>query len=280
MPTDLTVSSQLPEQRESDIEPQGPDQDLIDRTLEFVRSRKPVLDQAHQAYIQAFDNFDLTESEVKVEIGKFLFENYFNSDKSLVEGGDFHPYKKRSYDALEASSEWPFKRTTVRNMLKCAVQDQWLRSTRIRIDHLNFTHQVRLTRLPNDDVKKQLIKRIRDEQMSTRDLEYAINQIKTKGKTALPETFNDIIEGYDKWMAPLLEEEFIVDLTKAKNNDPNEPVALSRRKEMRKTLSDMIEKFEQALALLQSAKATLKRPRQIGSKKASSDNESATPRPT
>jgi len=269
----------IPQSVALDVDPEleGPDRALIEETLEFTKARKPLLDKAHKAYLKAFDAFDMTECQIKIELGQFLFEKFFNNQEIRFEKNAFQPYKAKTYEALANDSEWPFKRSTVRNMLDCAAQAKWFRSQRISTDHLSFTHQVRLTRIPNDDSKKELVRRIRAENMSTRNLEHAINGMKQTTRLGLPDTFNEILFDYSGWISPFLETTFIEDLTKAKNK---EPLSQSRRKEMRETVDEIISKFVKVLGLLVSARAALKKPREIGSQSSPESPEPNQPSPT
>ena len=262
MPDEIAIPPVAPEL-------EGPDVDLIEETIQFVNARAETIGQA------------------KIEIGEFLFEKYGNSDESHFRKGVFYPYKEKSYLALIADDDWPFKETTVRNMINCAVQAKWFRTERLRISHLGFTHQVLLTRLPNDDQKKQLIRRIKREDITVRQLEKEIARIKLSSgsqrsgsRNELPDTFDDIIDDYQNWMQPFLASDFISDLMKAKNNDPAEPVTLGRRKDMRDIINGIIANFEKAIELLLAAKTTLKKPkgsRQLQAPQTPIENDSVEP---
>lgn len=262
MPDEIAIPPVAPEL-------EGPDVDLIEETIQFVKVRAETVSQA------------------KIEIGEFLFEKYGNSDESHFRNGIFYPYKEKSYLALIADDDWPFKETAVRNMIHCAVQAKWFRSERIRTAHLGYTHQVLLTRLPDDDRKKQLIRRIKKEEMTVRQLDMEISRIKlsaqlglTRSSRQLPDTFNEVVGDYENWLNPFLEENFIRDLFRAKNNDPAEPLTLGRRKDMRKIIDGIVEKFEKTIEMLLAAKSTLnkpKKPRQLQAPQTPIENDSVEP---
>jgi hypothetical protein len=211
-----------------------------------------------------FDDANLEASKIKIEIGKYLVEEFFNNNWQEVEKVEFKPARKRAWNLLVGNEKFPIKSKSARhNLLKCGGQAIWAAEAGIDLEDIGYTSQVYLTKLPCGQKKKEVIELIKSgvsekdptepKDWTSRAVDNYVRKLSAK-RPNLPEDFLSVMEDPKKYIAPLTED-ILADIKRypeagAEFDD-------DKRKKLRGALDESIKKFQEAINKLRQAKAAL-----------------------
>ena len=216
------------------------------------------------------------EADAKVKIGKYLVRVFFNKDWKEVWKENPVGKRQAAWNMLLKDPKFPIRaKTTRHNILKCGGQAYWAEEKQIDLSGLNFTVQVYLTRLPNDEAKMDVIAEIKagtlDDQgknrsLTSRETEKLIREaLNKKVKTDVPVNYVAILTGdadlkihlgdIEKYMkytpktSNLDEANFVDDATRKDIKDKIEATIKNKRdqKEALQTEINALKKVEEAL---------------------------------
>jgi hypothetical protein len=217
--------------------------DLVEATYHYV---KAILCSSGRAFDKAREDY----ARAHIKVGKVLHEIFFNSTLELKEVEGLHPYKARarSWKSLMAKTDDFLKPSAVRNLLRCAVQDKWFEEEKVDTTALKYTHLVLLSRLDNNDTKKELIGKIQQEGWSVRALQE--NLPDRPGET--PPTLGESLTATAKWIKQVNNDNFLEDITTIHELSPK--LAVERLDQV----NSLIKNLDFALERLRHYKKELK----------------------
>lgn len=169
---------------------------------------------------KAFETAEAEMAQAKVEIGKYLFQEFFENKTDSLGKRKFEPKYKDAFTMLKSQKELPLplkSKTGLRNLVMLGYQTIWLeeQDEDINIDRmikdgkLFYTHLVRLDGMDYGDIKVQLVKdmAVREKAFTVSELEDEIkSRLKAEGKTSptFPPNFDDIMA--TDWTRKTIEE--------------------------------------------------------------------------
>lgn len=188
-----------------------PDEERADKAVKVIIGK-------YEAPRKAFDEADRQMCEARVEIGKYLFAEFFGDDTNRINKGKFEPLFQSSYALLKSKKSMPLplkSKTGLRNLVMLGYQSVWLKEHNIDLEKLiedgkiGYTHLVRLDSMPYDEKKVKLLQDIAlsDTAFSVSELEEEIrNRLKKTGKVpgAFPADFDKVMS--TGWMPEVVGE--------------------------------------------------------------------------
>jgi hypothetical protein len=149
----LAELAENPSELTDDGEEFEPNTRLVTATRAYVLA---TLKPAKLAYINAEETY----SRRKIRVGLRLFRIFFNSTKALVMGKKLHLYKARakSLRLLLLMEKDLLKPSDLRNMLRCAAQQEWLEEQQVDTSGLDWTLLVYASRMDNGPEKLMLLR--------------------------------------------------------------------------------------------------------------------------
>lgn len=146
--------------------------------------------------------------EAAVIIGDHILTRYFNDDIEAAISKDSN--KPVSFSILCEHPELNVSRSKLGNMVKVAAQERFLGPINTSPEKFSYSHRLKLTRLPNDENKIEMVRECIGSDMTVRQLEYRV-QLKTMALEAredeAPEpdlaekTFNALVASIDRLSA-------------------------------------------------------------------------------
>lgn len=209
---------------------------VVDEAVEFINEKKSLL--KNQVAESSYKTF--------VEIGEYLLKTFFNNDIALASSKDED--KPETYRSLAKRDDLDVHYTTLNKMVRCAIQEKFLLEHKDNIDinnnNFTYTHRLILLRLPDDNLKIELIKEINTTNMSTRDLEARVNSEKIKllgsQRNATPRILKYINNLIDELEYPQLEA--------IAQKDYLKKVPTAKREKIREEMQALIDKMTNAIA--------------------------------
>jgi hypothetical protein len=128
--------------------PAARDHFLIDDTIVFIH--RTVSEKALEAALL---------------IGDYILTRYFNNDMEAAFSRD--PHKSTSFNALCNHPDLRISRYKLVDMVKVAAQERFLRLLDDDFTGLHYSHRLKLTALPNDDVKIDMAMECVDRELTT-----------------------------------------------------------------------------------------------------------------
>jgi hypothetical protein len=110
--------------------------------------------------------------ETALLIGDYILTNYFNDDIETALSRDSN--KPLSFTMLCDHPDLRVSRQQLVDMVKVAAQERFFRSIDFNCGDLQYTHRLKLTRLPNDPIKIDMLRECIDENLTTRQLGYRV----------------------------------------------------------------------------------------------------------
>ena len=110
--------------------------------------------------------------EAALIIGDHILTNYFNNDIAAATSKDSN--KPVSFNMLCEHLELNVSRAKLVNMVKVAAQERFLGTMTIALDDLSYSHRLKLTRLPNDENKIEMVRQCIDNDLTISQLEYRL----------------------------------------------------------------------------------------------------------
>lgn len=201
------------------------------------------------------------KSMAELKIGRHLLEKYFDNDPNRVEEGKFSPYKDKSWQKVKVHADWPWKsETAMRNLLRLAVQDHWLKSREYEVNYekVKATHLVMLLRVPKDklDEKIKLLDKIQaytDGTYPTKLLNTEINKLNPKNKWNRPAALLTEVDS----IKSILEGKFTKDFLEIVNKDVDD-LSEKQKTTLIGDIDGAIEKFKDMIKDLNEAKKALR----------------------
>jgi hypothetical protein len=142
---------------------------LIDKSVEFINNA-----------------ISKTLYKGSLEIGKYLFEHFYNNDSKLAFSKN--PHKPVSFQTLCNRDDLGVHPSTLSRMVKVASQERYFIDSKTNVEELSYSNRLEFTKLPNGKKKLKLVEKCIKEEMSFRTLSEVIFKIneKTRGVTPLP----------------------------------------------------------------------------------------------
>ncbi|RJP43861.1 MAG: hypothetical protein C4548_06475, partial [Desulfobacteraceae bacterium] len=112
--------------------------------------------------------------EAALLIGDYILTRYFNNDMEAAFSKD--PHKSTSFNALCNHPDLRISRYKLVDMVKVAAQERFLRRLDDDFTGLHYSHRLKLTALPNNEIKIDMAKECVDENLTTRQLGYRIRR--------------------------------------------------------------------------------------------------------
>jgi hypothetical protein len=143
--------------------------------------------------------------ETALLIGNYILINYFNDDLELAFSKD--PVKPVSFNILCEHPELSISRYKLINMVKVAAQERFFRSMDFNSGSLGYTHHMKLTRLPNDENKIDMVRECIAENLTTRQLGYRVKmkaielepaEDSSPDPASAEKTFNTLVTSLDR----------------------------------------------------------------------------------
>jgi len=158
-PTDAAGEGGHADGTDGDVAPAPAVQDrfLIDDTIAFIH--RTVSEKALEAALL---------------IGDYILTRYFNNDMEAAFSRD--PHKSTSFNLLCDHPDLRISRYKLVNMVKVAAQERFLRLLDDDFTGLHYSHRLKLTALPNNEIKIDMAKKCVDENLTTRQLGYRIRR--------------------------------------------------------------------------------------------------------
>ena len=154
------------------------DQKLIDKSVKFIN-----------------DTIAITLYKGSLEIGRHILEKYFDNDIELASSRN--PHKPVSFQKLCESPDLKVDSTTLSRMVRVASQEEYLIQNKVATDDLFYNHKLELIKLPNDNKKIALIKRIIKDKISTRALSKIITETRKEIPSAIEQSPLKLISNID-----------------------------------------------------------------------------------
>jgi hypothetical protein len=154
-----------------DVTAESVENELVEEAIKFIN--ETVRETFYKGYL---------------EIGKYLFVKFYDSDIERVRSKN--PKKKASLRKLKSHHGLPVHPSTLHDMVRVVAQEHFFSEHDVDSSQLTYTHKCELVKLPDDDNKIDLVQRIINESMSTRQLTHVITDKRkelTKSKTGKPE---------------------------------------------------------------------------------------------
>ena len=114
--------------------------------------------------------------EAALLVGDYILTHFFDGDIESAFSKD--PDKPVSFTALCQHPDLRLSRTKLVNMLKVAAQQRFLGEGEVDFAALHYSHLEKLTQLPNDEIKLDLVQKCVDDDLTTRQLGYHIRMRK------------------------------------------------------------------------------------------------------
>jgi hypothetical protein len=131
-----------------------------------------------------------------VIIGNYILEKFFNDDIEYVKS--HNPNKSVSFRKLCQHPDIPINHTKLFYMLKVAHQDRFLTENNIEVEKLTFTNMLNLTKIPDNDTKLVIIKKIINENLSCKATLLLIKQYNTTNTPIILRDFDE--NNYKPWL--------------------------------------------------------------------------------
>lgn len=109
-----------------------------------------------------------------VEIGEYLYEKFFDRDRSKVESRK--PDKPSSFRKLCTHPDLLLDYSTLNKMVRVAIQEEFFKEQGITSNKLLYTHRATLLRLPDGEDKKELASLALNEDMTTRQFSAKVDE--------------------------------------------------------------------------------------------------------
>ncbi|RJP84239.1 MAG: hypothetical protein C4518_20300 [Desulfobacteraceae bacterium] len=186
------------------LPPDAPDAAMIDEAVQYINERV-----AAHVY------------RGSLEIGEYVLERFFGNDIQLA--GSKSRYKPVSYRKLCDHPDLAVSRFTLMNMVKTAVQVQFLISGGIPVDRLNYSQQVFLARLENNEEKLALARECIDAGILAEDLKARVREICDQSGSLSPvAAVRKYLDRINRWMLRMSVPEGMTDRTVIAGADPAE----------------------------------------------------------
>jgi hypothetical protein len=114
------------------------------------------------------DKYENNTTEMALEIGGYVFENFYESDPEAVSSKD--PKKKTSFNKMCKHPEMGMERSQLNRMVNAFIQEGNLKEGGVDCDKLKYSHRVELLKIKDGEAKIVMAKKCIDESLSIREL--------------------------------------------------------------------------------------------------------------
>lgn len=135
-----------------------------------------------------------------LEIGNYIFENFFDGDLEQVKS--FNPHKASSFRKLTERDDVMTSKTNLYNSVHVAVQEKLLLPAVQLTEQLSFTHKVALLPLKSVEKKAELANKAIDEHLTVEELKEQVKEAKKEepqspaGRPTLPGFLKNLSKMY------------------------------------------------------------------------------------
>lgn len=199
----LAELAENPPELTDDGEEFEPNSRLVRTIRAYLRT---TLKPAKSAYFSAKETY----SEMKHQAGSRLYKTFFNSTQEFVMRKRLHPYKARakSLKLLLLQEKDLLKPSDLRNMLRCAAQQQWLQEQQVDTSGLEWTLLVYASRMDNGPVKIELLELAKERNWTSRDFLSKMPRL-TNYDDVPPPPLPDLLSHIYMWIDEFNNYEFI-----------------------------------------------------------------------
>jgi hypothetical protein len=252
---------------------------IVARVITYIKEQLENVNTHKKAVTDASEKLALANAQAKVNIGKELVKEFFNNDWRELEKSDYSPVKEKAWALLLQDKEFPFKsKSAHHNILRCGAQARWAEEEQISLDGISFTSQVHLTKLPNDEEKKQVIEIITSGQheYKTERKEWTSRAVDTlvRGLTVATPKLPEDIEKVFTFVK--LDADIVADIKKYQEYTPRRSNPDTEHKVEDTKLGTIKTKIDEKIQLLQNAISDLRKTKQTLEKKEPIDDADFT----